>query len=105
MIVDGKTLDAPCRYPIATVLVIYILIAVATSHPLTTAPSEVLPGSNNSLLSAWITSWVERALPATSSTSSCGLDPLSWTPNPFGDRSPRCQSRETDTWASSGAKW
>ena len=34
-----------------------------------------------------------------------GLDPLSWTPNPLGDRSPRCQSRETDTRPSSGAKW
>ena len=49
-------------------LAIYVVLAVATSHPLATTPSEVLPGSNNSLLNAWTTSWVARALPATPST-------------------------------------
>ena len=68
MIANSKTLDALRRHPIGTVLAIYVVLAVATSHPLATTPSEVLPGSNNSLLSAWTTSWVARALPATPST-------------------------------------
>ena len=68
MIANSKTLDTLRRHPIATVLAIYVVLAVATSHPLATTPSEVLPGSNNSLLNAWTTSWVARALPATPST-------------------------------------
>ena len=68
MIANSKTLDTLLRHPIATVLAIYVVLAVATSHPLATTPSEVLPASNNSLLSAWTTSWVAQALPATPST-------------------------------------
>ena len=68
MIANSKTLDALRRHPIGTVLAIYVVLAVATSHPLATTPSEVLPASNNSLLQAWTTSWVARALPATPST-------------------------------------
>ncbi len=53
-------------------------------------------------LSSFYTSQYEpNAIPSTEA----GLDPLSWTPNPLGDRSPRCQSRETDTRPNSGAKW
>ena len=64
MIANSKTLDTLRRHPIATVLAIYILLAVITSHPLATTPSEVLPSSNNSLWCAWMTSWVAQALPA-----------------------------------------
>ena len=68
MIANSKTFDALLRHPIGTVLAIYVVLAVATSHPLATTPSEVLPANNNSLLAAWTTSWVARALPATPST-------------------------------------
>ena len=68
MIANSKTLDALRRHPIGTVLAIYVVLAVATSHPLATTPSEVLPASNDSLFLAWTTSWVARALPATPST-------------------------------------
>ena len=67
MIANSKALDTLHRHPIATVLAVYVLLAVATSHPLATTPTDVLPGSNNSLLVAWMTSWVAQALPATPS--------------------------------------
>ena len=67
MIANSKALDTLHRHPIATVLAVYVLLAVATSHPLATTPTDVLPGSNNSLLIAWMTSWVAQALPATPS--------------------------------------
>ena len=44
MIANNKTLDTLRRHSIATVLAIYVLLAVATSYPLATTPSEVRPG-------------------------------------------------------------
>ena len=47
MIANSKTLDTLRQHPIATVLeTIYVVLAVVTSHPLATTPSEVLPASN-----------------------------------------------------------
>ena len=34
-----------------------------------------------------------------------GLDPLSWTPEPYDERSPRCQRRENHIHRSFASKW
>ena len=35
----------------------------------------------------------------------CGLDPLSWTPEPYDERSPRCQRREDHIHRSFASRW
>ena len=35
----------------------------------------------------------------------CGVDPISWTPNPLGRRYPLCRNRDRHTRRPSGARW
>ncbi len=59
-----RTLERLRRQPIATVLALYVALAVATSYPLSTTPSLVLPSNADALFFSWATSWVAQALPA-----------------------------------------
>ena len=68
MSVASRVLDALRRRPIAAVLAIYVMLAVATSHPLATTPSQVLPGNADGLYFSWAISWVAQTLPAAPAT-------------------------------------